>query len=147
MKIVRLAIMVVLILGMYTQVQAAPLGQDDIKRLKSVVGILQEVDHKSLSQAILEVEKSPFPKTSLFIKEATAQTYASLIEEQNVQVQSKKEWLLSVIQLNMAYLQFVGTAHKAKADSELNALIRRKLKKFLPVDIDNQLGFIQSVDL
>lgn len=138
--------MMVLILGGAATGQAAPLGQEDMHRLKSVVGILQEADHKVLSQVMREVEKSPFPKTSLFMKEATAHTYASLIAEQNVQSQSKKEWLLSVIQLNLAYLQFVGTSHKAKADSELNALIRRKLKKFLPADIDNQPGFIQSVD-
>lgn len=125
---------------------AGTLSTIEIERVKVVQDALVDVEHKSLSTMVKDLEKSAHPQTYLVIKEAMAKTYAHMIKEQEVQGQQKRAWLYSMINLNMAYLQFVGTRHKAAADTPLNMLIRNKLREYLPADIDRQPGFLQSVD-
>lgn len=98
------------------------------------------------SQTTKELEKTGHPETNLCMKEAMAKTYADIVREQDVQGKGKKEWLYSMITLNMAYLQLVGTEAGGKADTALDLLIRRKLKFYLPQDIDSKPGFRYSVD-
>jgi hypothetical protein len=48
--------------------------------------------------------------------------------------------------LNMAYLQFGGSQGKYGSTTELNRLIRQKLKAYLPSDVLKQPGFIYSLE-
>ncbi len=125
---------------------AGPLTPIEIERVKVFKQLVQEVDRKPLHQTIEDLEKTAHPKTSLWVKEAMAQTYMDIVREQNVQGQGKKEWLYSMINLNMAYLQFVGTKQRMKTGNSLNVLICHKLKEHLPPDIDSQPGFHQSIN-
>jgi hypothetical protein len=125
--------------------QAKPVKQnlteEDIARLKAVREIVYDVEKKSLRQMIDAVEKTQYPEINLEIKEAMAHTYADIIREQNVQSQPKKEWLYSMIALNVAYFQFGGDKDSAGGTKNLNKLIRYKLKTYLPLNIFNQPGF------
>ncbi len=125
---------------------AGSLTPAEIERVKGSVQIVQEVDRKPLHQIIEDLEKTGHPRTFLHMREAMAKTYADIVREQDVQGQGKREWLYSMISLNMAYLQFVGTKGKRKTDTGLDMLICSKLKEYLPSDIDSQPGFHQSVD-
>ena len=82
----------------------------------------------------------------LAIKKAEEKAYAEIVREFNVEGQKKKEWLYSMVCLNMAYLQFGGTQGKAGSTTELNRLIRQRLKKYLPQDVLRQPGFIYSLE-
>lgn len=140
-----LIISLVLCLGVAT-VYGRSLSSQEIEKVKEIRQILFDIDHRASHHIIEELERTPYPSTSLNMKEAMAKTFAQLVQEQDVQGQDKKQWLYSMITLNMAYLQFVGTKHYKNTDTALNMLIRRKLREFLPADIDSQPGFIQSVD-
>ena len=75
-----------------------------------------------------------------------AKTYADIVREINVEGQKKKEWLYSMVCLNMAYLQFGGSQGKSGSTTELNRLIRQKLKKYLPPELLKQPGFAYSLE-
>ena len=137
---------VLVLVGAAPAFSAGALTPEEIAEVRKVKLMVQGVDKKSLHETIKEIEKTGHPKTYLRVKEAMARTFNDIVREQDVQGQAKKEWLYSMISLNMAYLQFVGTKVKGKADSNLNRLIRHKLREYLPPDIDSHPGFFQSVD-
>ena len=74
-----------------------------------------------------------------------AKTYTDIVREINVKGQKKKEWLYSMVCLNMAYLQFGGSQGKYGSTTELNRLIRKKLKEYLPGDVFKQSGYLHSL--
>ncbi|MBF0511753.1 MAG: hypothetical protein HQL13_05415 [Candidatus Omnitrophica bacterium] len=118
-----------------------------IERVRAVKTILEGVDKKSLSDTIHEIEKNRHPEVSLQMKEAMAQTYADIVREIDVRDKKKKEWLYSMVCLNMAYLQFGGSSkNKPGSTTELNRLIRQKLVKYLPSDIVNSQGFLYVLE-
>ena len=84
------------------------LTAQEIQRIKEVKMLLDGIDTKSLRETIVELEKSRHPEINLEMKEAMAKTYADIVLEINVKGQKKKEWLYSMVCLNMAYLQFGG---------------------------------------
>ena len=127
--------------GVYAKQARAHLSEKDIERVKIVKETVGEVEKKPLSQMIGELEKTTHPEINLAIKEAMAHAYADIVHEQNVQGQGKKEWLYSMIALNMAYFQFGGDKDSAGGTKNLNKLIRYKLKMYLPPEIFNQPGF------
>lgn len=118
----------------------------EIERVKVFKGLLDDVDKKSLRQTIEALEKTGNPPLYLQMREAMAKTYADIVREQNVEGQKKKEWLYSMVTLNMAYLQFAGTQDAAGHATSLNRLIRRKLKAYLPPDVFHQPGFHYSLE-
>ena len=75
-----------------------------------------------------------------------AKTYADIVREVNVEGKKKKEWLYSMVCLNMAYLQFGGSQGKSGSTTELNRLIRRKLKGYLPPNALKRDGFFYSLE-
>jgi hypothetical protein len=117
------------------------LNEEDISRLKALKETFLEVEKKTPQQLVLELEKTNYPKINLAIKEAMAKAYLDIIKEQGVQGEHKKEWLYSMIALNMAYFQFGGDKDSAGGTKNLNKLIRYKLKTYLPVNIFKQPGF------
>jgi hypothetical protein len=122
------------------------LTEGEIQRLKAVKVLLYGVDKKSLQATIEEVEKARDPQISLQMKEAMARAYTDIVKEINVQGQQKKEWLYSMVCLNMAYLQFGGSQGKYGSTTELNRLIRRKLTEYLPPNALKQPGFVYSLE-
>ena len=120
----------------------ARLVPSEIERVKVVKQMLYEVDKKSLQQTIEELEKTGYPDLYVYVREAMAKTYLDIVREQDVQSQKAKEWLYSMITLNMAYLQLGGT-HNAEV---LNRQICQKLKAYLPADILNRPGINYSME-
>jgi hypothetical protein len=99
-----------------------------------------------LRATIDEVEKAPHPLINLQMKEAMAKAYTDIVKEINVEGQKKKEWLYSMVCLNMAYLQFGGSPGKYGSTTELNRLIRQKIIQYLPVNALKQPGFVYSLE-
>ena len=122
------------------------LTASDIERVKAVKVLLYDVDTKSLQETIDELEKTRHLQINLQIREAMAKTYTDIVREINVKGQKKKEWLYSMVCLNMAYLQFGGSQGKSGSTTELNRLIRRKLKEYLPPNVSEQPGFIHLLE-
>jgi len=122
------------------------LTDQEIQRVRDVKDVLDGVDKKSLRETIKELEKSRHPLISLEMKEATAKAYVDIVKEINVEGQKKREWLYSMVCLNMAYLQFGGSPGKYGSTTELNRLIRQKLIKYLPPNALQQPGFVYSLD-
>lgn len=122
------------------------LTASDIERVKAVKTLLDGIDTKSLRETIDELEKTRHPRINLQIREAMAKTYTDIVKEIDVKGQKKKEWLYSMVCLNMAYLQFGGSQGAPGSTTELNRLIRQKLKKYLPSGALKQPGFFSSLE-
>jgi len=122
------------------------LNADEIQRVKALEELLDGVDMKSSRETIHELEKSRNPQISLQMKEAMAKAYVDIVKEENVEGRKKKEWLYSMVCLNMAYFQFGGTQGKSGSTTELNRLIRQKLIKYLPLNVLKQSGFVYSLE-
>jgi hypothetical protein len=118
----------------------------DIERVKAVKALLYGVDTKSLRETIDELEKTRHPRINLQIREAMAKAYTDIVREINVNGQKKKEWLYSMVCLNMAYLQFGGGHGTHGSAGSLNRFIRQKLRKYLPPDALKQPGFLYSLE-
>ncbi len=118
----------------------------EIERVKVFKGLLDDVDKKSLRQTIEALEKTGNPPLYIQMREAMARTYADIVRDQNVEGQKKREWLYSMVALNMAYLQLGATQDAAGHTTSLNRLIRRKLKAYLPPDVFIQPGFHYSLE-
>ena len=108
------------------------LTADEMGRLRSCKRLLGGVDTKSFEQSLFDLKHSSFPHENLQILEAMTKTYTEIVQEQNVVGQKKKEWLYSMVALNMAYLQLAGINATQSQDSPLDKLIRWKLKEHLP---------------
>jgi len=121
------------------------LTAQEIQRLKAVKELLEGVDKKSLRETIVELEKARHPQIDLEMREAMAKTYTDIVREMDVKGQKKKEWLYSMVCLNMAYLQFGGSQGKYGSTTELNRLIRQKLKEYLPSDVLDRSGFLHTL--
>jgi ABC-type ATPase with predicted acetyltransferase domain len=121
------------------------LTEQQIERVRVVKELLGDVDAKSLGATIKELEKTRHPETSLEMKEAMARAYTDIVKEIGVEGQKKKEWLYSMICLNMAYFQFGGTQGPSGSTTELNRLIRKKLIEYLPANFLKQSGVVYSL--
>lgn len=134
-------------LSAYASPKTTPmhLANQEVQRVKVLKQVLHEVENKTVEQMVSDLEKTSHPRMNLIIKEAMARTYADIVQEQNVQRQSQKEWIYSMVALNMAYFQFGGNQDSAGGVKNLNKLIRSKLKLYLPPDISKQPGFLTSL--
>ncbi|MDE2028521.1 MAG: hypothetical protein KGK03_10080 [Candidatus Omnitrophica bacterium] len=122
-----------------------PLTSIEVQRVKALKGLLDGADGKSLWQTIGELEKNRDPRLVLTMKEAEAHAYADIAGEYGIRTQAKKEWLYSMVCLNMAYLQFGGDEGRQGSTTELNRLIRQKLIRYLPAGILKQQEFLNSL--
>ena len=117
-----------------------------IERVKAFKELLHGVDKESLQKTIRVLEKTRNPQINIEMKEAMAKSYVDIVSEENVEGQKKKEWLYSMVCLNMAYLQFGGSQGKYGSTTELNRLIRQKLIHYLPTNALKQPGFVYSLE-
>jgi hypothetical protein len=120
-----------------------PLSPQQIERVKAFKKSLHDVDSKPVGATMAELEKAPHPEVNIEIKEAMAKAFNDIVREQNVEGLKKKQWLYSMIALNMACLQFGGGS---ASPNPLNGLILYKLKKYLPPSIFTASGFRYSLD-
>jgi hypothetical protein len=125
---------------------ASPLSLKEIERLKEVKRQLKDVDTKPLMISIKELERTKYPSLHLRMREAMARVYLDVAEELKVKEQKKKDWLYSMVVLNMAYLQFDGGGKGDSKTEPLNQLIRRKLIKELTPEVLEHPGFHYSID-
>ncbi len=115
------------------------LSEQEIARIKAFKQLIRDVDTKTLQQTVDEVERADDPGLELAMQEAIAKTYADTAREQKVSDQKQKEWLFSMVTINMAYLQF--GAKNDESGNALNRLIRRKLREYLPPEVLDRPGF------
>ena len=120
------------------------LNAQEIEHVKESKNLIRGVDKKSLQATLNELESTQCPPMNALIMEAMARTYDDIVVEQKVEEQTKKEWLYSKIQLNMAYLQLTGGQQRGDNDP-LNRLIRWKLKQYLPAEIFTDPRFFHEV--
>ena len=126
--------------------KATHLTLQEIERVRVIKDLLVGVDTKSLRETITELEKSRHLQIDLQMKEAMAKAYVDIVKEINVEGQHKKEWLYSMVCLNMAYLQFGGDKGTRGSTTELNRLIRQKLIAYLPPNFRKQSGSLYSLE-
>ena len=126
----------------YAQENLTP---SQVERVKASKDLIQEVDTKSLQRTISELEDSLYPELNLQIMEAKAKAYDDIVREQKVVGLKNKQWLYSMIALNMANLQFGGKVGNGR-DGSLNRLISYKLKMHLPKEVFDHPGFSKSVE-
>ena len=122
------------------------LSPEQIERVKTCKHLIEEIDTKSFQRTVDELENSRYPELNLKIMEAMTRAYADIVRENQVKGLKNKQWLYSMITLNMANLQFGGGVEKEGRDAALNRFIQRKLKEHLPADIINHPGFSKSVE-
>jgi len=125
-------IILLLIIGTPLLANADTLSQAQIQRVKTAKGLLGAADPRTAGEIGDELSKGRFTEENLQIFEAIAQTYRDMVVEYNVGPE-KKEWLHSMILLNMAYFQFGGSSEAN--DTGLNIMIRRKLKQYLSPEL------------
>ena len=121
------------------------LTAQEIQRVKGLKVLLDGVDTQSLEETITGLEKARHPGINLEMKEAMAHAFIDIVKEINVKGQKKKEWLYSMVCLNMAYLQFGGSKGAPGSTTELNRLIRQKLIEYLPPNALKRPGFVYSL--
>ncbi len=118
-----------------------------LERVKVCKLILQDVDKKSLQQTNEELSRLSYPEENLQILEAMAKTYADIVREVKVEKQTQKEWLYSMIELNMGYLQLGGVkGGDGGQDEPLNRRIRYKLRTYLPSELLNHPALFHSLE-
>ena len=120
------------------------LNAQEIEHVKESKNLIKDIDKKSLQRTLNELENTECPPMNALIMEAMAKAYDDIVAEQKVEEQTKKEWLYSKIQLNMAYLQLTGGQQRGDSDP-LNRLIRWKLKQYLPSEIFTDPRFFHEV--
>ncbi len=127
----------------------ADLSPTQTKRLKACRLLLKDVDPRPFPAVEKDLKKSGHLEESLRVLEAVARTYAAIARDKGVTKQQSREWLYSMVRLNMAFLQLGGDEHNVGGgkDRPLNRLICRKLKENLPSDLLHQhSGVFHSTD-
>ena len=130
---VKNLIFILSILLIPLQVGAASLSPQQIARVQEVKKLLGAVEPRPVDAIVEELSRSRFPEGQLQILEAVAQTYRDMLIEFTDKSKDKKEWLYSMVRLNMAFFQFGGSSEQN--DTGLNITIRRKLKKYLSPEL------------
>jgi len=115
------------------------LTPEEIERVRAFKQLTAEVDKKTIEQTVEELETADNSALELQKHEAIAKAYAEVVVEKKVTDLKQKEWLYSMVAINMAYLQF--GAQVDDSGNALNRLIRRKIRENLPPEALNHPGF------
>jgi hypothetical protein len=121
------------------------LTENQLSRVKECKRLLGSVDKKSFDETVAKLEGSDSVDGNLLIMEAVAKTYADIVRSKDLQDQKKKEWLYSMVLLNMAYFQLSGGVDD-KNENVLNLLIRQKLKGYLPKELFSDPKLFHSIE-
>ncbi|MCK5014971.1 MAG: hypothetical protein KAS66_14255 [Candidatus Omnitrophica bacterium] len=120
--------------------------QAQTHRLIKAKALLMDTEDRSADDLIKEFEKTGLPHEHLDIYEAIAATFRDITTEYGENSPQSRERLLGKIRMNMAYFQLGGPDTDQPGDGELNRLIRRKLKKYLPKDIWDNPELFHSLE-
>lgn len=123
--------------------QASRLSLEQMERVKVCKRLMDGADGKSLEQTVKDLERTLYIEENLLILEAVARTYSEIAHKYEVMGKGRKEWLHSMVMLNMAYLQLGGG--EQAGTSALNMLISRKLVGYLPPDLFKNPEIFQSL--
>jgi hypothetical protein len=124
---------------------AQPFSAGQLDRLRAAKRLLSDVDSRSFSETLQDLQKTSFSEGHLQVLEAVAQTYAEIAREYDVETPERKKWLYGMVQLNLAYLQLGGGEEQATA-SALNTLIQRKLLRHLPPETLSDPRLVQPLE-
>ncbi|MCK5214314.1 MAG: hypothetical protein KAR05_03060 [Candidatus Omnitrophica bacterium] len=124
---------------------AGRLSRSQKQRVEECAAMLGELDPQDLESRLRRLEDGPYQEENIAILEAVARTYSEIVAEQKMEKQKTKEWLYSMVALNMGYLQ-LGGLNLNQRDTALNKLIRYKLKKYLPAEVLDNEDLFYSLD-
>ncbi len=119
------------------------LSFEQMERVRACKRLIDGADGKPLEQTVRDLERTPYIEENLLILEAVAKTYSEIALKYEVAGKGRKEWLHSMVMLNMAYLQLGGG--EQDGTSALNMLIGRKLVEYLPPDLFRNPEIFQSL--
>ena len=126
--------------------QADELTSQQITRVATVKNLLGSIEKRSSDELAKHIGKTHSTELQLQIWEAVAVTYKDMIKQYGVETQERREWLYSMIQLNMAYFRLGGEQEESTTDTALNLTIRRKLKEHLPANFFSNRSVFFSLD-
>jgi len=142
MKKIIILLIAVAIVG-FSTTQGFALSQTE--RIDQVRTLLADVDGRSAQEIIKDLNTTKSPEGQLQILEAIAQTYRDMVVEYDVTVQARKDWLHSMILLNVAFYQF-GGMDDDQNETMLNVAIRRKLKSYFSAQLMESSGLFYSLE-
>ena len=143
MKIVSYLLLLLLALPITAD---AAFTQAEIQRLTEARNLLKDSEMRSVNDLIEEFESTGFPDEHLEIYEAVAKTFRDIDNKYGQDNPESRKQLLGKIKLNMAYFQLGGSTQEQSGGSELNRLIQRKLKHYLPENIWGHPKLFHSLD-
>ncbi len=137
-----LVVVLVMLAVSSSYAQGRQLSASQTERVKTFKKLITEVDDKTLSKTIAEIERTNDPEMVLQIQETIAKVYAGIVVDQVIKDQPTKQWLYNTVALNMANLQFGGGVGR----DPVNRMIVERLKKTLPGGITANPNFHVSVE-
>ena len=120
--------------------------QAEIRRLTEARALLMDTEKRSRDEIIKEFDETGLPREHLEIYEAIAATFRDITNKYGENSPQSREQLLEKIRMNMAYFQLGGPDTEQPGGSELNRLIRRKLKQYLPEKIWDNPKLFHSLE-
>lgn len=120
----------------------AQLTSQQWERVKVCHRLLEGAQTKSVQEMSSDLEQSSSPEKHLQILEAVALTYSEIVQEQKIEEKDRKEWLHSMISLNMGYLQLGGSG----SGDPVHRMIQRKLKDHLSPQLLKDPELFQSLE-
>lgn len=118
----------------------------EIQRLTKAKTLLMDTENRSVQDILKEFEAMGSPQQQLIIYEAVAAAFRDVQEKYGEDSRQSREQLLAKIRLNMAYFQLGGAVGEQAGMGELNKLIRRKLKQYLPENIWDNPDLFHSLE-
>ncbi len=141
-KMKNVACFIILLFLVFPAAAEAAFTQAEVRRLTEAKTLLMDADKRSVDDLIEEFNSTGLPIEQIMIYEAIAATFRDIMKDYGENSTRSREQLLNKIRMNMAYFQFGGSRAEQPGGSELNRLIQRKLKHYLPEDIwENQKLF------
>jgi hypothetical protein len=114
-------------------------------RIAQANRLLAEVDSRSVSDIVIEFNKTAAPGANVKIYEAVAATYDDLVKRKNIQDEAQKKHLYDQIRLNVAFIQFGGDP-EYDGGKVLDRWIRQALVRHLPKDLMADENTFYSTD-
>lgn len=120
----------------------------DLQRLNEAKAILADAEARSLDAIADEFIRTGFPADHLQIYEVIALTFQDIMRGHGAEVKGLdgRRRLLEKIKMNLAYFQLGGPDVEAQEENELNILIRRKLKNYMPKELWTNPKLFHSLD-
>ncbi len=125
---------------------SAAFTQAEVRRLTEAKILLMDADKRSVDDLIEGFNSTGLPNEQITIYEAIAATFRDIIQDYGEHSAQSQKQLLNKIRMNMAYFQFGGSRAEQPGGSELNRLIQRKLKQYLPENIWDNPKLFHSLE-